>query len=207
VTFIVRGLKSDDATTAVRLRADTAVAKARDLIVEGWDVFIECPDGIQNYPDDFDNLLSDSQDDSALPLRKRNLDVPVWRLERPGPWPLCSKLRWWRPRRSNAWALLARPSQEAMMAHISDYSIITYERKPGHWRAAISPKTSGESIVPGDTVRSFVTPYDSASEAEANSAAEKLIRKLWSSMPDDSETIALRVTMIGRQNASCASYR
>jgi hypothetical protein len=77
VTFIVRGLKSDDATTAVRLRADTAVAKARDLIVEGWDVFIECPDGIQNYPDDFDNLLSDSQDDSALPLRKRNLDVPV----------------------------------------------------------------------------------------------------------------------------------
>jgi hypothetical protein len=26
------------------------------------------------------------------------------------------------------------------MAHISDYSIVAYERKPGHWRAAISPK-------------------------------------------------------------------
>jgi hypothetical protein len=69
VTFIVRGTKSDDATTAVRLRADTAVAKARDLIGEGWHVFIECPGGIQNYPDDFDNLLLDSQDDGALPLR------------------------------------------------------------------------------------------------------------------------------------------
>jgi hypothetical protein len=64
------------------------------------------------------------------------------------------------------------------MAHISDYSIITYERKPGQWRAAISPKTSGGSIASGDTVRSFVTPYDSPSEAEAQSAAEKLIRKL-----------------------------
>ena len=63
VTFIVRGMRSDDATTAVRLRADTAVAKARDLIVAGWQVFIECPDGIRNYPDDFDNLLSDSRDD------------------------------------------------------------------------------------------------------------------------------------------------
>jgi hypothetical protein len=64
VTFIVRGMRSDDATTAVRLRADTAVAKARDLIVAGWQVFIECPDGIRNYPDDFDKLLSGSRDDS-----------------------------------------------------------------------------------------------------------------------------------------------
>jgi hypothetical protein len=73
VTFIVHGMRSDDATTtAVRLRADTAVAKARDLIVAGWQVFIECPAGIQNYPDDFDNLLSDSQDESggAVPLRQ-----------------------------------------------------------------------------------------------------------------------------------------
>jgi hypothetical protein len=68
--FVVRGTRGDDATTVVRLRADTAVAKARDLIVAGWQVFIECPDGIRNYPDDFDNLLSDSRDDSALRLQQ-----------------------------------------------------------------------------------------------------------------------------------------
>jgi hypothetical protein len=77
VTFIVRGTRSGDAATAVRLRADTAVAKARDLIFEGWLVFIECPAGIQNYPDEFDNLLSESHD-GALPLRQteREFDVP-----------------------------------------------------------------------------------------------------------------------------------
>jgi hypothetical protein len=75
MTFIVRGMRSDDATTAVRLRADTAVAKARDLIVEGWQVFIVCPAGIQNLPDDFENLLSDSQDDRALPLRQTESEL------------------------------------------------------------------------------------------------------------------------------------
>ena len=38
MTFIVRGTRCEDATTAVRLRADTAVAKARDLIGIGWQV-------------------------------------------------------------------------------------------------------------------------------------------------------------------------
>jgi hypothetical protein len=33
-------------------------------------VFIECPDGIRNYPDDFDNLISDSREDSALRLQQ-----------------------------------------------------------------------------------------------------------------------------------------
>ena len=70
MTFIVRGMRSDDATTAVRLRADTAVAKARDLLIAGWQVFIECPDGRRNYPDDFENLLPDSRDDSALRLQQ-----------------------------------------------------------------------------------------------------------------------------------------
>ena len=62
--------------------------------------------------------------------------------------------------------------------HISEYSIVTYERKPGHWRAAISPKVLVRSGAPGETVHNFVTPYDSASEAEAKFAAEHLIRKL-----------------------------
>jgi hypothetical protein len=63
------------------------------------------------------------------------------------------------------------------MAHISDYSIVTYERKPGHWRAAVTLK-AGPGMLRGDQVRSVVTPFDYASEAEAQFAAEKLVRKL-----------------------------
>jgi hypothetical protein len=77
MTFIVRGIRGEDATTAVRLRADTAVAKARDLAVAGWRVFIDCPDGNRNYPDNFDNLLSDSKDDRKLPLRHSEIDLGV----------------------------------------------------------------------------------------------------------------------------------
>jgi hypothetical protein len=64
------------------------------------------------------------------------------------------------------------------MADISKFSIITYERKPGHWRAAIIPKASSAIVEAGDTVRSVVTPDDCASESEAELAAQKLIRRL-----------------------------
>jgi hypothetical protein len=63
------------------------------------------------------------------------------------------------------------------MAHISEFSIVTYERKPGHWRAAITPKARTERVIRGE-VLSFVTPDDYASESEAKFAAEKIIRKL-----------------------------
>jgi hypothetical protein len=63
------------------------------------------------------------------------------------------------PRRLNAWATLLRAlmipqaltsqrrrreflSQRWPMAHISEYSIVTYERKPGHWRVPYSPKSA-----------------------------------------------------------------
>jgi hypothetical protein len=64
------------------------------------------------------------------------------------------------------------------MADISRFSIITYERKPGHWRAAIIPKTRSGIVDAGDTVRSVVTPDDCASESGAELAAQKLIRRL-----------------------------
>jgi hypothetical protein len=64
------------------------------------------------------------------------------------------------------------------MALISEYSIITFERKPEHWRAAVVPKGRLGIVVRADKVLSTVTPYDSASEAEANFAAEQLIKKL-----------------------------
>jgi hypothetical protein len=64
------------------------------------------------------------------------------------------------------------------MADISEFSIVTYERKPGHWRAAITRKVRAEIAVEGDKVRSIVTPDDHASELEAQVAAEKFIRRL-----------------------------
>ena len=65
------------------------------------------------------------------------------------------------------------------MAHISDYSLSPM-KKPGHWRAAVSPKVLDRHGAPGKTVRSIVTPDDSTSESEAKLAATQLIRKLQS---------------------------
>ena len=53
------------------------------------------------------------------------------------------------------------------MAHISGFTIVTYQRKPGHWRAAITPKA--RSFVPGE-VCSVVTPDDYESESKAELA-------------------------------------
>jgi hypothetical protein len=64
------------------------------------------------------------------------------------------------------------------MADISQYSIVTYERRPGHWRAAITPYAHSGFFIRGKTTTSFVTPDDSVSESEAKFAAEKIIRKL-----------------------------
>jgi hypothetical protein len=63
------------------------------------------------------------------------------------------------------------------MTHISEFTIVTYQRKPGRWRAAITPKALAENIVPAE-VRSVVTPHDYESESEAELAAEKVIRIL-----------------------------
>jgi hypothetical protein len=64
------------------------------------------------------------------------------------------------------------------MANVSEFSIVTYLRKPGHWRAAIVPNVRIGECVGGERVRSVVTLDDFASEAEAQLAAEKLIRRL-----------------------------
>jgi hypothetical protein len=63
------------------------------------------------------------------------------------------------------------------MANVSEFSIVTYLRKPGHWRAAIISNVRIGSVG-GKRVRSVVTPHDFASESEAQLAAEKLIRRL-----------------------------
>jgi hypothetical protein len=62
------------------------------------------------------------------------------------------------------------------MAKVSEFSIVTYPRQPGHWRAAIIPNVRIGNVG-GETVRSVVTPDDFASEAEAQLAAEQLITR------------------------------
>ena len=65
------------------------------------------------------------------------------------------------------------------MAHISEYWIVSYQRQPGHWRAAIRPKKRAAGIyILGKSVDTFVTPDDYASEPDATVAAEQLIGKL-----------------------------
>jgi hypothetical protein len=64
------------------------------------------------------------------------------------------------------------------MAELSQFSIVTYERRPGHWRAAITPYAHSGLFIRGQTTTSFVTPDDSVSESDAKFAAEKIIRKI-----------------------------
>ena len=64
------------------------------------------------------------------------------------------------------------------MADISQYSIVTYERRPGHWRAAIIPIRRSGTFIQGKTISSIVTPDDFESKPDARFAAEKIIRKL-----------------------------
>jgi hypothetical protein len=64
------------------------------------------------------------------------------------------------------------------MAELSQFSIVTYERRPGHWRAAITPIRRSAAVITGRTISSIVTPDDFASEPDAKFAAEKIIRKL-----------------------------
>jgi hypothetical protein len=64
------------------------------------------------------------------------------------------------------------------MGELSQFSIVTYERRPGHWRAAITPIRRSGTFIQGKTTSSVVTPDDFASEPDAKFAAEKIIRKL-----------------------------
>jgi hypothetical protein len=64
------------------------------------------------------------------------------------------------------------------MIDVSEFSIVTYERKPGCWRAAITRKDRAGEVAGSDQVRSQVTPDDCASEPEAQLAAQKFIKNL-----------------------------
>jgi hypothetical protein len=75
-------------------------------------------------------------------------------------------------------AQLARGPPGGKLAEISQYSIVTYERRPGLWRAAITPIRRPGAVTQGKTISSIVTPDDFLSEPDAKFAAEKMIRKI-----------------------------
>jgi hypothetical protein len=64
------------------------------------------------------------------------------------------------------------------MADKFQYSIVTYERRPGHWRAAITPIRRSGTLVHSQTITSIVTPDDFESERDAQFAAEKIVKNL-----------------------------
>jgi hypothetical protein len=64
------------------------------------------------------------------------------------------------------------------MAELSQFSIVTYERRSGHWRAAITPIRQSGTFIKGRTISSIVTPDDFESEPDAKFAAEKMIRNI-----------------------------
>jgi len=64
------------------------------------------------------------------------------------------------------------------MADASQFSILTFQRRPGLWRASISPKVSGVAAIKGQTMLGFVTEDDCDSEEAAETAARRAIKKL-----------------------------
>lgn len=56
VTFIVQASRRDDTLTTFRLSAAAAIAKARALMKDGWQVLITDPDGISYRASEFDRL-------------------------------------------------------------------------------------------------------------------------------------------------------
>ncbi|MDB5617402.1 hypothetical protein [Tardiphaga sp.] len=64
------------------------------------------------------------------------------------------------------------------MADLSLFSILTFQRRPGLWRASISPKVNASNTIKGKTMLGFVTEDDCDSEEAAETAAKRAIKKL-----------------------------
>jgi hypothetical protein len=64
------------------------------------------------------------------------------------------------------------------MAKASDYKIVTFQRKPGRWRANVTPIIQPATRMQGTTILGFVTTEDSASEESAVIAANQAIKQL-----------------------------
>jgi hypothetical protein len=58
------------------------------------------------------------------------------------------------------------------------YKVVTFQRKPGCWRADVTPVFPPGTITRGTTTHGFVTTDDSASEEAAAKAADHAIKNL-----------------------------
>lgn len=63
------------------------------------------------------------------------------------------------------------------MADAALFSILTFQRRPGLWRASISPKAPA-GMPNGKTMLGFVTEDDCETEQAAELAAKQAIKKL-----------------------------
>jgi hypothetical protein len=65
------------------------------------------------------------------------------------------------------------------MVEISGYKVVTFQRKPGRWRASISPLVDLRASEAGTKeILSFLTAEDCATEADAEKSARYAINKL-----------------------------
>jgi hypothetical protein len=64
------------------------------------------------------------------------------------------------------------------MAKASDYKVEIFQRKPGHWRANVTPIVAPASTRQGTTILGFVTTKDSDSEESAAIVAQQAIKDL-----------------------------
>jgi hypothetical protein len=64
------------------------------------------------------------------------------------------------------------------MAKASDYKVVTFQRKPGRWRANVTPIVQPAATTQGTTILGFVTTEDSGSEEGAAIAADQAIKAL-----------------------------
>ncbi|MDB5519673.1 MAG: hypothetical protein JWQ17_6431 [Tardiphaga sp.] len=64
------------------------------------------------------------------------------------------------------------------MAKASDYKIVAFQRKPGYWRANVTPLLQPAATRLGTTILGFVTSQDCSSEEAAVVAANKAIKEL-----------------------------
>ncbi|HEY0327459.1 MAG TPA: hypothetical protein VGC77_00035 [Rhodopseudomonas sp.] len=64
------------------------------------------------------------------------------------------------------------------MAKASDYTILTFQRKPGRWRANVTPLAVTAGARQSKTMLGFVTAEDCETEEDAVKAANQAIREL-----------------------------
>lgn len=68
---------------------------------------------------------------------------------------------------------------QSTMLKMQGYEIVTFQRKPGLWRASITPTADNrETGIGTRQIRSFLTDEDCTSEAEAEKSAASAIRNI-----------------------------